>query len=317
MSQKSLWGRLKIGLRKTSEQFGGQLRELLKNRKLDALTLDEFEDLFIQSDLGVTISHRLRESLSKQRLDQEITDEGIKNFLADEIEVILKSVEAPLSLSKIGSTQVVLVVGVNGSGKTTTISKFAKQWADAGLKVELAACDTFRAAAVQQLQVWGDRLEIPVYTASDGADAAGLAFEAVTKARANGADILLIDTAGRLHNKEGLMNELQKVIRVIKKVDEMAPHYTLLVLDATTGQNAHNQVGIFKEMAGITGLIVTKLDGTARGGVVVSLADRYGLPIHAIGVGEQPEDLQAFSAHDFARTLVGLESTKILEKEKE
>ena len=317
MSQKSLWGRLKTGLRKTSEQLGGQLRELLKNRKLDALTLDEFEDLLIQSDLGVTISHRLRESLSKQRLDQEITDDAIKNFLADEIEVILNPVATPLNLSKIGSTQVVLVVGVNGSGKTTTISKFAKMWSEAGLKVELAACDTFRAAAVQQLQVWGTRLGIPVYTAPDGADAAGLAFEAVTKARANGADVLCIDTAGRLHNKEGLMNELQKIIRVIKKVDETAPHHTLLVLDATTGQNAHNQVGIFGEMAGITGLIVTKLDGTARGGVVVSLAERYGLPIHAIGVGEQAEDLQPFIARDFAKTLVGLESAQILEKEME
>lgn len=317
MSQKSLWGRLKTGLRKTSEQLGGGLRELLKNRKLDALTLDEFEDLLIQSDLGVTLSHRLRESLSKQRLDQEITDDAIKNFLADEIEVILNPVAIPLSLSKIGSTQVVLVVGVNGSGKTTTISKFAKEWSDAGLKVELAACDTFRAAAVQQLQVWGARLGIPVYAAPDGADAAGLAFEAVTKARANGADVLCIDTAGRLHNKEGLMNELQKIIRVIKKVDETAPHHTLLVLDATTGQNAHNQVGIFAEMAGITGLIVTKLDGTARGGVVVSLAERYGLPIHAIGVGEQAEDLQPFIAHDFAKTLVGLESAQIREKEME
>ncbi|MBY0281883.1 MAG: signal recognition particle-docking protein FtsY [Alphaproteobacteria bacterium] len=317
MSQKSLWGRLKSGLRKTSEQLGGQLRELLKNRKLDASTLDEFEDLLIQSDLGVKISNRLRESLSKQRLDQEITDEGIKNFLADEIEGILKPVATPLSLSKTESTQVVLVVGVNGSGKTTTISKFAKGWSEEGLKVELVACDTFRAAAVQQLQIWGGRLGIPVYTAPDGADAAGLAFEAVTKAKANKADVLFIDTAGRLHNKEGLMNELQKVIRVIKKVDETAPHHTLLVLDATTGQNAHSQVKIFKEMAGVTGLIVTKLDGTAKGGVVVSLADQYGLPIHAIGVGEQAEDLQIFDAHDFAQTLVGLEPTKTLEKEME
>lgn len=306
MSQKSLWGRLKTGLRKTSEQLGGQLRELLKNRKLDASTLDEFEDLLIQSDLGVTTAQRFRDSLSKQRLDQEITDETIKNFLASEIESILKPVALPLDITKTGSTQVVLVVGVNGSGKTTTISKFAKQWSEAGLTVELAACDTFRAAAVQQLQVWGSRLGIPVYAAPDGADAAGLAFEAVTKARANKADVLCIDTAGRLHNKEGLMNELQKVIRVIKKVDETAPHYTLLVLDATTGQNAHSQIKIFKEMAGVTGLIVTKLDGTARGGVVVGLADQYGLPIHAIGVGEQAEDLQPFDAHDFAKTLVDL-----------
>ena len=315
MTQKSLWGRLKIGLRKTSEQLGGQLRELLKNRKLDTLTLDEFEDLLIQNDIGVTISHRLREGLSKQRLDQEVTDEAIKSFLADEIELILRPTAIPLNISENGSTQVILVVGVNGSGKTTTISKLAKKWFEAGLKVELAACDTFRAAAVHQLQIWGQRIGIPVYTAPDGADAAGLAFEAVTKARANKADVLLIDTAGRLHNKEGLMNELQKVIRVIKKVDETAPHHTLLVLDATTGQNAHSQVGIFTEMAGVTGLIVTKLDGTARGGVVVSLADRYGLPIHAIGIGEQAEDLQLFVARDFSKTLVGLDNEQILEKE--
>ncbi len=315
MTQQSLWGRLKIGLRKTSEQLGGQLRELLKNRKLDTLTLDEFEDLLIQNDIGVTISHRLREGLSKQRLDQEVTDEAIKSFLADEIELILRPTAIPLNISENGSTQVILVVGVNGSGKTTTISKLAKKWFEAGLKVELAACDTFRAAAVHQLQIWGQRIGIPVYTAPDGADAAGLAFEAVTKARANKADVLLIDTAGRLHNKEGLMNELQKVIRVIKKVDETAPHHTLLVLDATTGQNAHSQVGIFTEMAGVTGLIVTKLDGTARGGVVVSLADRYGLPIHAIGIGEQAEDLQLFVARDFSKTLVGLDNEQILEKE--
>jgi fused signal recognition particle receptor len=315
LTQQSLWGRLKIGLRKTSEQLGGQLRELLKNRKLDTLTLDEFEDLLIQNDIGVTISHRLREGLSKQRLDQEVTDEAIKSFLADEIELILRPTAIPLNISENGSTQVILVVGVNGSGKTTTISKLAKKWFEAGLKVELAACDTFRAAAVHQLQIWGQRIGIPVYTAPDGADAAGLAFEAVTKARANKADVLLIDTAGRLHNKEGLMNELQKVIRVIKKVDETAPHHTLLVLDATTGQNAHSQVGIFTEMAGVTGLIVTKLDGTARGGVVVSLADRYGLPIHAIGIGEQAEDLQLFVARDFSKTLVGLDNEQILEKE--
>ena len=306
MSGQGLWGRFKSGLSKTSTLLGGQLRDLLKNRKLDTETLDEFEDLLIQSDLGVTIAQQLRQTLSGQRLDQEITDEDIKTFLSDEIEKILEPVAVPLTLSKTGKTKVLLVAGVNGSGKTTTISKLAKKWSEEGLKVELAACDTFRAAAVEQLQIWGDRLSVPVYTAPNGADAAGLAFEAVTKANSNQADVLIIDTAGRLHNKEGLMNELQKIIRVIKKVDDTAPHHTLLVLDATTGQNAYNQVSTFRDMAGITGLIITKLDGTARGGVVVGLADRYNLPIHAIGVGESAEDLQPFVAHDFAKTLVGL-----------
>lgn len=306
MSGQGLWGRFKSGLSKTSTLLGGQLRDLLKNRKLDTETLDEFEDLLIQSDLGVTIAQQLRQTLSGQRLDQEITDEDIKKFLSDEIEKILSPIAIPLTLSKTGKTQVLLVAGVNGSGKTTTISKLAKKWSEEGLKVELAACDTFRAAAVEQLQVWGNRLSVPVYTAPNGADAAGLVFEAVTKANSNQADVLIIDTAGRLHNKEGLMNELQKIIRVIKKVDDTAPHHTLLVLDATTGQNAYNQVSTFRDMAGITGLIITKLDGTARGGVVVGLADRYNLPIHAIGVGENAEDLQPFVAHDFAKTLVGL-----------
>jgi len=306
LSGQGLWGRFKSGLSKTSTLLGGQLRDLLKNRKLDTETLDEFEDLLIQSDLGVTIAQQLRQTLSGQRLDQEITDEDIKKFLSDEIEKILSPIAIPLTLSKTGKTQVLLVAGVNGSGKTTTISKLAKKWSEEGLKVELAACDTFRAAAVEQLQVWGNRLSVPVYTAPNGADAAGLVFEAVTKANSNQADVLIIDTAGRLHNKEGLMNELQKIIRVIKKVDDTAPHHTLLVLDATTGQNAYNQVSTFRDMAGITGLIITKLDGTARGGVVVGLADRYNLPIHAIGVGENAEDLQPFVAHDFAKTLVGL-----------
>jgi len=307
LSKTSLWSRFKKGLQKTSDQLGGQIKDLFLNRKLDANTLNELEDLLIQGDIGVATASKLRQILASQKFDTETSEMTVRSVLAAEIEKILEVVEKPFPIEKTGQTQIVLVVGVNGSGKTTTISKLAKQCLDQGLKVELAACDTFRAAAVEQLQMWGERLSIPVYAAPNGADAAGLSFEAVTKAIANKADVLFVDTAGRLHNKEGLMNELQKIIRVIKKVDESAPHQTLLVLDATTGQNAHNQVSVFQEMAGVTGLIVTKLDGTAKGGVVVSLAEKYALPIHALGIGEQAEDLQAFNAHEFAVTLVGLE----------
>jgi fused signal recognition particle receptor len=307
LSNASLWSKLKKGLQKTSDQLGGQIKDLFSNRKLDANTLDDLEDLLIQSDIGVETAGQLRKTLTIQRFNAETSEDTVRRVLAAEIEKILEPVAKPFRIEKTNQTQVILVVGVNGSGKTTTISKLAKQCIDQGLTVELAACDTFRAAAVEQLQVWGGRLNVPVYTAPNGSDAAGLAFEAVTKATTHKAGVLFIDTAGRLHNKEGLMSELQKIVRVIKKVDESAPHQTLLVLDATTGQNAHNQVSVFQQMAGVTGLIVTKLDGTARGGVVVSLAERYKLPIHALGVGEQAEDLQAFKAHDFSMTLVGLE----------
>ncbi len=311
MSSTSLWSRFKKGLQKTSDQFGGQIKDLFSNRKLDANTLDDLEDLLIQGDIGVATASKLRQTIASQKFDAETSEVTVRTILATEIEKILEPMELPFHIEKNGQTHVILIVGVNGSGKTTTISKLAKQCLDQGLRVELAACDTFRAAAVEQLQVWGERLKVPVYTAPEGADAAGLAFEAVTKAKINKADVLFVDTAGRLHNKEGLMNELQKIVRVIKKVDESAPHQTLLVLDATTGQNAHNQVSVFQQIAGVTGLIVTKLDGTARGGVVVSLAEKYKLPIHALGVGEQAEDLQAFKAHDFAVTLVGLDINSI------
>ena len=301
------WQRLKQGLKKTSEQLGGQLRQLVAARKLDQQTLDALEDLLIQADMSVPIAQDLRQSLAKQRLDQDVTDDEVKTILAIDIEKILAPAAVPLVLTKTGSLQVVLMVGVNGSGKTTTISKLTKQWQDQGLSVALAACDTFRAAAVEQLKVWGQRLNVPVYAKETGADAAGLAFEAITQARAAGKDILCIDTAGRLQNKEGLMNELKKIIRVIQNIDPQFPHHTLLVLDATTGQNACQQVSIFQEVAGITGLIMTKLDGTARGGVLVGLAKRFGLPIHAIGVGETADDLQPFVASDFAHSLLGLE----------
>lgn len=304
------WQRLKQGLKKTSEQLGGQLRQLVTARKLDQETLDELEDLLIQADMSVPIAQDLRKSLAKQRLNQDVTDQEIKSILATDIEAILSPIAVPLSLQKSDKPQIILVIGVNGSGKTTTISKLTKQWQEQGLKVALAACDTFRAAAVEQLKVWGQRLNVPVYAAATGSDPASLVFEAMNGARFAQVDILCIDTAGRLHNKEGLMNELKKIIRVIQKVDPTAPHHTLLVLDATTGQNAYQQVSLFKEMAGVSGLIMTKLDGTARGGVLVGLAQRFALPIYAIGVGETADDLQPFIARDFAESLLGLESKK-------
>ncbi len=260
------------------------------------------------------LAHDLCQALAKKRLDQNITEEEIKTLLASEIEQILKPVATPLILSKTGELQVILMVGVNGAGKTTTISKLTKQWQDQGLKVTLAACDTFRAAAVEQLKIWGQRLNVPVYTAKAGADAAGLAFEAITQALTAQADVLCIDTAGRLHNKEELMNELKKIIRVIQKILPTAPHQTILILDATTGQNAYQQVAAFQEIAGITGLIMTKLDGTARGGMLIGLAKRFNLPIYAIGVGETVEDLQAFQAGDFAYSFLGLDLEKGLPK---
>jgi len=302
------WSRLKKGLKRSSDRLGDGLKTIFVSRKLDQATLDELEDLLITSDLGVETATRLTEDLGKQRLNQDITLEEVKAFLASAIEVILDPVAQPLLLDQALKPHIILVVGVNGSGKTTTIGKLAKQWKDQGLSVMMAAGDTFRAAAVEQLQIWGQRLEVPVISGAPGADAAGLVYDALIKAQQAGVDILLIDTAGRLQNKAHLMEELKKIQRVIGKIDEKAPHSTLLILDGTTGQNAHSQVQNFKEIIGITGLIITKLDGTARGGVVVSLAQKFGLPIHAIGVGETADDLRPFTSHDFARNLLGVDS---------
>jgi fused signal recognition particle receptor len=252
----------------------------------------------------------LVKAVARDRFGKEVTDAEVREALAAAVAKELEPVAEPLPHRARFRPQVVLVCGVNGTGKTTTIGKLANQAVAAGLKVVLAACDTFRAAAVEQLQVWGQRNGVPVIRGKEGADPAGLAFEALEGARAQGADLLVIDTAGRLQNKQGLMDELRKIIRVLKKLDPEAPHDTVLVLDATTGQNAHNQVEIFKDMVDVTGLIVTKLDGTAKGGVVVALARRFGLPIHAIGVGETVDDLRSFEAPAFARALLGLESVK-------
>ena len=269
--------------------------------------LESLEDLLIQADMGVDTALRVTANLAEGRLGKRVSAEEIKQALADEITRIMDPVARPMPLYPT-RPQVVLVVGVNGSGKTTTIGKLASQFKAAGKSVVIAAGDTFRAAAVEQLQIWGDRAGVPVMTAPEGSDPASLAFDAMTRAQETGADLLLIDTAGRLQNRTDLMEELAKIVRVIRKKDPSAPHNTLLVLDATTGQNALLQVEIFRKIADVSGLVMTKLDGTAKGGVLVALADKFGLPIHAIGVGEQIDDLSPFDPQDFARALVGIDA---------
>ena len=276
-------------------------------RVLDDAMLESLEDLLIQADMGVETATRVTANIAEGRFGRKIGATELRQALADEVARIMEPVARPLPLYP-QKPQVVLVVGVNGSGKTTTIGKLASQFRDAGKKVVIAAGDTFRAAAVEQLQVWGQRAGVPVLTAPEGSDPASLAFDALTQAQAEGADLLMIDTAGRLQNRADLMEELAKIVRVIRKVDPSAPHNTLLVLDATTGQNAVMQVEIFRKIADVSGLVMTKLDGTAKGGVLVSLADKFGLPIHAIGVGEQIDDLSPFDPQEFARALVGLDN---------
>ncbi|MBA4489562.1 signal recognition particle-docking protein FtsY [Paracoccus sp. S1E-3] len=274
-------------------------------RELDDAMLEELEDTLVAADMGVETALRVTANIAEGRMGRRVSATELKTLLADEITRIMTPVARPLPLYP-KKPQVVLVVGVNGSGKTTTIGKLASQFKAAGKNVVIAAGDTFRAAAVEQLQVWGQRAGVPVMTAPEGSDPASLAFDAMTRAEAEGADLLMIDTAGRLQNRQDLMEELAKIVRVIRKKDPSAPHNTLLVLDATTGQNALSQVETFQKLADVSGLVMTKLDGTARGGVLVALADRFGLPIHAIGVGEQIDDLDAFEPQDFARALVGL-----------
>ncbi|MDP2519215.1 signal recognition particle-docking protein FtsY [Shimia thalassica] len=274
-------------------------------RVLDDDMLEQLEELLIASDMGVDTALRVTANIAEGRFGKRLSTQEIKQILATEIARVMEPVAKPLPLYPT-TPQVVLVVGVNGSGKTTTIGKLASQFKSAGKKVVIAAGDTFRAAAVEQLQVWGDRAGVPVLTAPEGSDPASLAFDAMTKAQQDGADLLLIDTAGRLQNRADLMEELSKIVRVIRKKDETAPHNTLLVLDATTGQNAVNQVETFQKLADVSGLVMTKLDGTAKGGILVSLADKFGLPIHAIGVGEQIDDLAPFDPEEFAAALTGV-----------
>jgi fused signal recognition particle receptor len=301
-------GQLRSGLARSSARLNEGINAIFLRRRLDDAALGELEDLLIASDMGVGVAGEVVAALRRTRFDQEVSPEEVRAALAEEVIRLVEPVMKPLRVDPAARPFVILVVGVNGSGKTTTIGKLAKQYRDEGKQVLLAAGDTFRAAAVEQLQVWGERAQCPVLTRPTGSDAAGLAYDALIRAREEGADLLLIDTAGRLHNKADLMGELQKIVRVLKKVDPAAPHAVLLVLDATVGQNAHAQAEIFRAMVGVTGIVMTKLDGTAKGGVLVSLAEKYGIPIHAIGIGEGIDDLRPFEARAYARSLLGLEA---------
>ncbi len=298
--------RLKSGLSRSSGVLSEGIATIFTRRKLDAAAIAELEDMLIRADLGTETAERIVATLRATRYDKEITDAEVKQVLADEIGKTLSAVARPLVVDPALKPHVVLVVGVNGTGKTTTIGKLAAKLRDEGKSVVLAAGDTFRAAAIEQLKIWGARTGATVIAGEQGADAAGLAFDALKAAKETGADVLIVDTAGRLHNKDALMAELEKVIRVIQKIDPTAPHSVLLTLDATTGQNALQQVEIFGRRAGVTGLVMTKLDGTARGGILVAIAAKYGLPVHFIGVGEGVDDLEPFAAGDFAKALAGL-----------
>jgi fused signal recognition particle receptor len=307
--QKGGWlTRLKAGLSRSTARLTDAITTVFRKRKLDDAALEELEETLIAADLGLPAAHRIVEGFRRTRFGKEVTEEEVKATLAEEIAGILGPVARPLEIVPAHAPHVVLVVGVNGTGKTTTIAKLGQQYRRQGLKVMFAAGDTFRAAAVEQLQIWGERTGCPVVApAKMGADAAGLAHDALARARAEGMDVLLVDTAGRLHNKAALMEELRKVVRVIRRLDETAPHSVLLTLDATTGQNALSQVKVFRDMVEVDGLAVTKLDGSAKGGVVVALAQEFGLPVHFVGVGEKADDLRPFAARDFARGLVGLD----------
>ncbi len=307
-AKPGIFARLSGGLSRTSQRLTEGVAALFTKRKLDAETLDRLEELLIGADLGVAAAAQFRDTLARDRFGAEVSGEEVKAALAEVVAASLAGAERPLAIDRARRPHVILAVGVNGAGKTTTIGKLAERFRKDGLKVMLAAGDTFRAAAVEQLKIWGDRSGAAVLAREAGADAAGLAYDALELARKNDVDVLLIDTAGRLQNRRELMDELAKIVRVLKKLDPGAPHDTLLVLDATVGQNALSQADAFREIAGVTGLVMTKLDGTARGGVLVALAGRHPLPIHFIGVGEEVDDLQPFEAKSFARALAGLSS---------
>lgn len=298
--------RLKAGLKRSTGALAENIAGLFTRRRLDDQALEELEELLIAADLGVRTAAEVVEDLRRTRFGKDVTEDEIKCALAETVARKLEIVAKPFRPNSANRPHVVLVVGVNGSGKTTTIGKFAHWLGGEGFKVMLAAGDTFRAAAIEQLQVWGQRTGVPVVSGIVGADAAGLAYDALTKARAENVDVLLIDTAGRLQNKTHLMAELEKIGRVLKKLDSTAPHSTILVLDATTGQNALSQVEVFRQVCDVSGLVMTKLDGTARGGILVAVAERFGVPVHAIGVGESADDLQPFEPSSFARALAGL-----------
>jgi fused signal recognition particle receptor len=306
--KQSWFQRLTGGLKRTSASIGSAISDLVSKRKLDAATIEELEELLIRADLGVDVAARIAAAIGEGRYDKQVSDSEVKAILAAEVEKVLAPVAKPLVIDTDTKPFVILVVGVNGSGKTTTIGKLAARFRAEGRKVMLAAGDTFRAAAIEQLKIWGSRTGARVIASAQGSDAASLAFEALTAAQSDAADVLIIDTAGRLQNKIELMAELEKVVRVLKKVEASAPHAVLLVLDATVGQNALSQATEFTRIAGVTGLVMTKLDGTARGGILVALAATHKLPVHFIGVGEGVEDLSPFAAKDFAHAIAGIES---------
>src|SRR5881392_1908435 len=303
----SWWQRLSGGLKRTSASIGTAITDLVSKRRLDAATIEELEELLIRADLGVDTAARIAAAIGEGRYDKQVSEGEVKAVLAAEVEKVLSPVAKPLIIDASAKPFVILVVGVNGSGKTTTIGKLAARFRAEGRKVMLAAGDTFRAAAIEQLKIWGSRTGATVIAREQGSDAASLAFEALTAAKAQGADVLIVDTAGRLQNRTELMSELEKLVRVMKKVEPAAPHAVLLVLDATVGQNALSQAAEFTRIAGVTGLVMTKLDGTARGGILVALAAKHKLPVHFIGVGEGVDDLAPFAARDFANAIAGIE----------
>ncbi|MBX7495727.1 signal recognition particle-docking protein FtsY [Qipengyuania sp. 6B39] len=307
MSDKPSWTeRLFGGFRKTSEKLTSNLTEVVGTAKLDDATLDDVEDALILSDLGPSAAARIREKLRDKRFGLEISEQELKEAVAEEIAAILRPVAKPLEITAFPRPQVLLVIGVNGSGKTTTIAKLAHLFQEDDYAVMLAAGDTFRAAAIGQLQTWADRIDVPIVRGAEGGDPASIVFDAVKKATDIGTDVLIVDTAGRLQNKRELMDELAKIRKVLGRLNPEAPHDVVLVLDATNGQNALAQIDVFKEVAGVTGIVMTKLDGTARGGVLVQAAEQYGLPIHAIGVGEKIDDLRPFDPDLVARVIAGV-----------
>ena len=299
--------KLKSGLGKTTARVSASLGAVLGRKGIDAASVEEVEDALISADLGTAAAAKLAERMRKQKFDGEINSATLAAALSDGIAEILEPVAQPLSIDQANRPHVVLLVGVNGSGKTTTAGKLAQQWVQAGKKVKLAAGDTFRAAAIDQLKVWGERTGTEVMAGAQGGDAAALSYQALEAARADGTDVLIIDTAGRLQNRSELMDELSKIVRVIRKLDDSAPHDSVIVLDGTVGQNALSQVKAFQAVADVSGLIVTKLDGSAKGGVVIALAETFGLPVHAVGVGEGADDLQPFTAREFANALAGVD----------
>ncbi|HEY6916289.1 MAG TPA: signal recognition particle-docking protein FtsY [Allosphingosinicella sp.] len=312
MSETPWLERLRGGFKKTSDRLGDNLTGLFTKSTLDKETLDEIEDALVASDLGPSTASKVRQRLASERFERGLTEAGVREVVADELAKTLAPVAKPLEIDAFPRPQVILVVGVNGSGKTTTIAKLASLFLEQDYGVLLAAGDTFRAAAIGQLKIWADRIGVPIISGPEGGDPSAVVFDGVKKATAEGIDVLIVDTAGRLQNKKELMDELAKIRRVLGRLNPAAPHNVVLVLDATTGQNALNQIEVFKDVAGVTGLVMTKLDGTARGGVLVAAAEQYGLPIHAIGVGEGVGDLRPFDAKDVARAIAGADAEQTI-----